>query len=101
MLRVMPEASHASAVRRGESRLGRPDLYLLQWALRMGLQGALGLKVDCVSTEQLHDTPEKKGVCVDVQTHTDASSFLSFIHTTKKQQQLCTRVWTQRPHVDV
>lgn len=60
MLRVMPEASHASPVRRGESRLGRPDLYLLQWAIWMGLQGALGLKVDCISTEQLHNTPEKK-----------------------------------------
>lgn len=65
MLRVMPEASHASPVKRGESRLGRPDLYLLQWAIWMGLQGALRLKVDCVSTEQLHKTPErKKGLCV-------------------------------------
>ena len=62
MLRVMPEASHASPVRRGESRPGRPDLYLLQWAIWMGLQGALGLKVDSVSTELLYNTPEKKAL---------------------------------------
>lgn len=49
MLRVMPEASHASPVRRGESRPARPDLYLLHWAIRMRLQGASGLKVNCKS----------------------------------------------------
>lgn len=64
MLRVMPEASHASLVRRGESRLGRPDLYLLQWAIWMGLQGAVGLKVDCVSTEQVHNASQRKDLFV-------------------------------------
>lgn len=58
MLRVMPEASHALPVRRGASRLGRADLYLLQWAVR----GGAGLKVDCVSTEQPHDAPENKAL---------------------------------------
>lgn len=56
VLRVMPEALHASSVRRGASRPDRPDLHLLQWAARMGLQGAPRLKVDCISAEKLHNT---------------------------------------------
>ena len=85
MLRVMPEASHASPVRRGDSRPRRPDLYLLQWAIWMGLQGALGLKVACISTEQLHNTAERKALCVDAHIHIYAWPFFSFTHTTQKQ----------------
>lgn len=72
MLRVMLEASHASPVRRGESWLGRPDLYLLQWEMWMGLLGALGLKVDSIN-------PENKST-----THPREKTFLSVRHTAKK-----------------
>ena len=34
--------------RRGESKMGCPDLYLLQWVVWTGLQEALGPKVNCV-----------------------------------------------------
>lgn len=95
MLREMPEASHASPVRRGESRQGRPDLYLLQWAIWMGLPGALGLKVDCINTEQLHNTPEKRGLCVLMCGLTLMPALSSLVDTQHKNK-LCTNVWTQR-----